>query len=256
MYKCGALLALGSLLLPLASCTPAKKDTSSSESRTIWINGVDDFCLYAPMTVTTIGEAEAEVVAYCTNSSHGTRVMPDGTLKGVHFVKTPNYVQVTGVGDFTKINIKKGDEGGELDPHGATGAGNPVGGEVFGNSFSEGQQYYEWTNFMSDSEFCIRACIGDDAATNCQHIYDVMGCMWNMPANYDAGTFESCEGDSGEPMGVYGTSTWYQGVNPTPSAHTAPSSSNCKTVPTVSSKSKREENVAFYPVEPTPAPKF
>jgi hypothetical protein len=35
-----------------------------------------------------------------------------------------------------------------------------------------------------------------------QHIYDVMGCEWNMPANYDAGVFESCEGDSGE-VNVY-----------------------------------------------------
>jgi hypothetical protein len=36
--------------------------------------------------------------------------MPDGTLDGVHFVKTPDYVQVTGVGDFTKINVPNGDE--------------------------------------------------------------------------------------------------------------------------------------------------
>ncbi len=159
MFKFVALLVL---LLPIVSCTPAQGSSSGnkdSESRTIWINGADDFCLYAPMTTTTIGEAEAEVVAYCTKPDHGTRVIPAGTLQGVHFVKTPDYVQVTGVGDFTKINIKKGDEGGELDPHGADGNGNPVGGEVFGNSFSNGQQYREWTNFMSDSEFCFRACV-------------------------------------------------------------------------------------------------
>lgn len=36
--------------------------------------------------------------------------MPAGTLTGVHFVKTPDYVQVTGVGDFTKINIRRGDQ--------------------------------------------------------------------------------------------------------------------------------------------------
>lgn len=47
--------------------------------------------------------------------------MPNGTLKGVHFVKTPEYVQVTGVGNFTKINVPKGDEGGELDNRGADG---------------------------------------------------------------------------------------------------------------------------------------
>jgi hypothetical protein len=56
--------------------------------------------------------------------------MPNGSLKGVHFVKTPgeldpwcankesaltritpvDYVQVTGVGDFTKLNVKAKDE--------------------------------------------------------------------------------------------------------------------------------------------------
>jgi hypothetical protein len=39
----------------------------------------------------------------------------------VHFVKTPDYVQVTGVGDFTKINVLQGDAGGELDNRGADG---------------------------------------------------------------------------------------------------------------------------------------
>ena len=115
------------------------------------------------------------MIAYCSKDGHGARVMPQGTLTGVHFVKTPQYVQVTGQGDFTKINIANGDEGGELDNHGADGNGNPIGGLVYGNVFGPGQQFHEWTNFMSSSEFCIRACIGPNAPTNCQHIYDVMG---------------------------------------------------------------------------------
>jgi hypothetical protein len=45
--------------------------------------------------------------------------MPAGTLTGVHFVKTADYVQITGQGDFTKINVPAGDDGGELDNHGA-----------------------------------------------------------------------------------------------------------------------------------------
>lgn len=32
----------------------------------------------------------------------------------------------------------------------------------------------------------------------CQHIYDVMGCDWNMPANYSEGVFEECLGDSAQ----------------------------------------------------------
>ena len=63
----------------------------------------------------------------CLQSGYGTRLIPEGTVTGAHFVKTPDFVQVTGVGDFTKINILKNDPGGggELDPHGADGNGRP-----------------------------------------------------------------------------------------------------------------------------------
>ncbi|THH10117.1 hypothetical protein EW145_g1551 [Phellinidium pouzarii] len=234
-------------------------DTSqSSMCQTAWVNDVDDFCLWAPPSVGTIGNTEREEVAWCTKSGRGARTIPDGTLKGVHFVKTPDYVQVTGVGDFTKINVAKGDEGGEaspvLDPHGADGNGNPIGGLVFGNSFGANEQYHEWTSFISDSQFCTRACTGPDAAKICQHIYDEMGCDWNMPANYDAGIFESCNGDDDLPMGVYGTSTWHQGVSPTPSAHPAASSSNCRTMPTVSVaplKKRRALQTSYVSAKPT-----
>jgi hypothetical protein len=102
----------------------------------MWMNDADDFCLWAPPENGTIGDTEREVVAWCTKSNRGTRVIPDGTLQGVHFVRTPNYIQVTGVGNFTNINVAPGDGGGgecffftlcvpcsygliELDPHGA-----------------------------------------------------------------------------------------------------------------------------------------
>ncbi|KAF5331745.1 hypothetical protein D9758_017188 [Tetrapyrgos nigripes] len=209
-------------------------NSQSSNCQTAWINSADDFCLWAPPSVGAIGDTEREEVAWCTRSGRGTRTIPNGTLKGVHFVKTPDYVQVTGVGDFTKINIPSGDAGGELDPHGADGNGNPIGGLVFGNTFGNSLQYHEWTSFISETEFCFRACVGPNAARNCQHIYDVMGCFWNMPANYDAGVFENCDADDDEPMGVYGTSTWFQGVKPTPSAHSPAKSSNCVALPTVS----------------------
>jgi len=153
---------------------------------------------------------------------------------GAHFVTTPDFVQITGVGDLTKINIPKGDAGGELDPHGADGNGNPIGGLVFSSGFGQLEQLHEWTNFVSDTEFCFRACKpGPKAAEWCQHIYDVMGCEWNMPANYNPGVFEQCLGDSGQPMGVYGGSTFFQGQPATPAAHPIPSSSSCKTFSTI-----------------------
>lgn len=81
-----------------------------------------------------------------SQEGYGTRVIPDGAITGAHFVKTPDFVQVTGmrttgdlfadraltssptgVGNLTMINIPPGnDGGGELDPHGADGNGKLV----------------------------------------------------------------------------------------------------------------------------------
>jgi len=176
------------------------------------------------------------VVSWCTKSGYGTRVIPARTIQGAHFVQTPDYVQITGIGDLTSMNIPAGDSGGELDPHGATGNGNPIGGLVFSSVFNNGtlQQLHEWTNFMSATEFCFRACReGPQAPGLCQHIYDVMGCDWNMPGNYNAGTFENCLGDSGGPIGVYGGSTFNQGDPQTPPAQPAPPTSQCTPVSTI-----------------------
>lgn len=84
-----------------------------------------DFCLWGPPYPGEVGGTERVAVAWCTKSGRGTRTIPDGTLQGVHFVKTPEYVQITGVGDFTKMNIPAGDDGGEMDNKGADGKGNP-----------------------------------------------------------------------------------------------------------------------------------
>jgi len=236
--------------------------SQSSSCQTMWINDADDFCLWAPPKVGDVADNEQVEVAWCTKSGRGTRVIPDGTLKGVHFVRTKDYVQVTGVGDFTKINIKAGDEGGELDPHGATSNGNPIGGLVYGNTFGANRQYAEWTSFISASQFCMRACTGPDARENCQHIYDEMGCNWNMPANYDSGKFESCKADNDLPMGVYGTSTWHQGTSPTPSAHPVAKSSSCTSFASITSSPVKRDYSAdrlvkrVHHARATPPPTF
>ncbi|EIN08212.1 hypothetical protein PUNSTDRAFT_52672 [Punctularia strigosozonata HHB-11173 SS5] len=216
-------------------CSSTSSQTSNCQN--VFMNAVDDFCLFAPPEPganATIGDTERIEVSWCIKDGHGTRLIPDGAITGAHFVQTPDYVQVTGMGDLTKLKIPSGDSGGELDPHGADGNGNPIGGLVFSSAFGQLAQMHEWTNFMSDTLFCFRACKdGPMAPALCNHIYDVLGCFWNMPADYDAGVFEHCQGDSGEPMGVYGTSTFFQGEPVTPSAHAAPSSSLCTTLSTI-----------------------
>ncbi|KAI0266457.1 hypothetical protein BC834DRAFT_823907 [Gloeopeniophorella convolvens] len=211
----------------------------TSQCQNAYLNSVDDFCIFAPPEPgpgSGIGNTEVCFIRlFGSADGYGTRLIPDGTISGAHFVQTPDYVQVTGIGDLTKINVPKGDAGGELDPHGADGNGNPIGGLVFSSAFTgQIQQLHEWTNFVSDSEFCFRGCKdGPGAPALCEHIYDEMGCFWNMPGNYNKG-FAKCAGDSGPPMGVYGASTFHQGDGNTPAPHPAPATSSCTPFSTIS----------------------
>ena len=51
-------------------------------------------------------------------------------------MRTGDYVQVTGVGDFAGgMGVDGSGADGELDPHWENGNGNSVGGLVFGNTF-------------------------------------------------------------------------------------------------------------------------
>jgi hypothetical protein len=116
----------------------------NSNSRLLSVNAIDDFCLYGPEQAgPEIGEVEHSVVAWCTKPRNNARLIPDGTIRSAQFVRTPTYVQVSGWWDGTKLNIKNGDNGGELDPHGATGEGNPVGGNVTTNVATGNDVFYE-----------------------------------------------------------------------------------------------------------------
>ncbi|CAO1617676.1 unnamed protein product [Jaminaea pallidilutea] len=206
--------------------------SQKAKCQNLYVNSIKDFCVYGPPgTHKTIGDQEAKVVSYCLKSGYGTRLIPDGTIKGAHFLKTPSYVQVTGVGDFTKIGIAAGDQGGELDPHGATGHGNPVGELVYTRAYTgKFERVKEWQHFISATEFCVRACNPNGSYQKewCPHIYDVMGCYWNEPANYDRGSFDQCDGTEGQWPGVYSGSTFYQGQKHTPGPQKPGKSSNCR----------------------------
>lgn len=69
---------------------------------------------------------------------------PRRNLPGRPLCQDPAVLAGHGLGDFTKINIANGDFGGELDPHGATGDGNPVGGNVTANATGQDVHYEEW----------------------------------------------------------------------------------------------------------------
>ncbi|KAJ7219812.1 hypothetical protein B0H12DRAFT_1194061 [Mycena haematopus] len=239
-----------------------------SMARLLSVNSIDDFCLFAPPTgPAAIPDTETEEVAWCTMPRNNARVIPDGTITAVSFLKTDFYVQLMGLGDFTKLNIVAGDEGGELDPHGATGAGNPVGGNVT-TTVADGTDLpiAEWMLYMAADQFCLRACYNANstysAAFMCWHELDVMGCDFVMPGTYQpAGVFETCDADVAYPPGWYptvvdGTTSFstfaqyftgvYTGADGQPTPYTVgdtitpdapfstPSSSNCVTQATIS----------------------
>ncbi|WFC98673.1 hypothetical protein MYAM1_001405 [Malassezia yamatoensis] len=252
---------------PLGATNPSQPSLNTtvnqtSVSRLVSINSVDDWCTFGPInTSSLLGEQEGEVVAYCTKPRNDARVIPDGTVTAAHFVKTPLYVQVMALGDFTKIGFGANDTGGELDPHGATNMGNPVGGNVTSNVTGSDVFYEEWMNYVGYNIMCFRVCIaGTDKAepkTECQHTLDEMGCWTVMPGNYTDNIFESCDADAAYPPGIYvsdgstssfeqyATGLWTssgsvltytngESTETTPTtANSMPSSSNCQIMTTI-----------------------
>jgi len=229
----------------------------TSMARLASLNSINDWCVFAPPEPNSvIGDTEEFEVAWCMQPRNNARVIPDGTITAAHFVKTPLYWQIQGFGDLTKLNIQAGDQGGELDPHGATGNGNPVGGNVTTNATGQDVSYEEWMNYMSATQFCLRICIAQNstysAAIECQHTIDLLGCQWVMPGDYTDNSFTECDADAAYPPGVYpqangSTSTFAQrytgtytqggsiglftiGQTVTPQTpYSTPASSNCKT---------------------------
>ncbi|KAK9895457.1 hypothetical protein P389DRAFT_93414 [Cystobasidium minutum MCA 4210] len=191
----------------------ATTEGQDSRCQTSFINSIEDFCLWAPPEPdSVVGNTEGEMVAWCTQPGRGTRLIPEGALKGVQFTRAPSYVQVVGFIDQTLINIQADDYGGEMDPHGADRRGNPLGGIMFSQAFGRGNgsawtQVVQWHNFMGGNMFCLKAC--DPADENdwhyCEHIFDRIGCAYNAPADYANinGTFTSCESENQRYPGVY-----------------------------------------------------
>ncbi|KAJ8295012.1 hypothetical protein OF846_002068 [Rhodotorula toruloides] len=230
--------------------------TSGPDSRcqTMIANNASDFCLWGSPTMSangTIGDDEAAVVAYCTNDQHGARVIPAGAITGLQVMHTSAYIQWTGHINMSALNLQENDTGGELDPHGADLAGNPLGGLVYSNQLPGGNnqtevQAVEWNNFrlgetVGAGVFCLKLCFDNTQKEPfyCQNKFDLLGCSYNMPASYQDNVFLECDGDLQDPVGIYTgtngqTTTWSQpeslaGTQSLPWTPRVPASSNCKT---------------------------
>ena len=92
------------------------------------------------------------------------------------------------------------------------------------------------------------------ATTNLASLKSVKAMMRMSFLSFLLFFFDSHSGESFRlPMGVYGTSTFHQGTPPTPVAHPAPSSSNCRTIPSITAgpvRAKRSLEKKFAPAFP------
>ncbi|KAH7097707.1 hypothetical protein BKA62DRAFT_623515 [Auriculariales sp. MPI-PUGE-AT-0066] len=197
-----------------------------SKCQTLIVNSIKDFCLWGPPQRGTVGDTEGENVAYCSQPTHGARLMLPGTVKSAQFVKTKSYVMMIGHMDQEKLNIPAGDEGGELDSGGQDERGNPLGAVAYSSALPSAKgvvsQAPMWHAFMGSNIFCMKFC--DETAPNasglCRHTFDTIGCGPNVPADYDAlenngqfGVFLSCDGEDQDPV--------------TPDNTRVPATSNC-----------------------------
>ncbi|KAL7337323.1 hypothetical protein BJY59DRAFT_654851, partial [Rhodotorula toruloides] len=220
-----------------------------SQCQTLVANNASDFCLWGSPTTSpngTIGDVEAAVVAYCTNDQHGARVLPAGAITGLQLMHTSAYIQWTGHINMTALGLMATDTGGELDPHGADLAGNPLGGLVYSNQMPGGNnqteiQAIEWNNFVGSGVFCLKLCFDNtqNEPFYCENKFDLLGCSYNMPAAYQDGVFLECDGDLQDVVGTYtgtdGSKTIWSQPSSLPATSTlpwtprVPASSNCKT---------------------------
>ncbi|GAA5909281.1 hypothetical protein JCM8208_005630 [Rhodotorula glutinis] len=221
-----------------------------AQCQTLVANNASDFCLWGSPTTDangTIGDIEAAVVAYCTTDKWGARVLPEGAITGLQVMHTSQYIQWTGHINMTALNLVADDTGGELDPHGADQLGNPLGGIVFstglpsavGGDNSTMQQVISWNNYVGSGVFCMKFCGPISSPNYCENRFDLIGCSYNMPAAYEDGVFNECDGDLQDVVGTYTgsngqTSTWSQpeslaADSTLPWTPRVPSSSNCRT---------------------------
>lgn len=207
----------------------------SGMGRQMQLNSATDFCILMPPDPTTqnLVDAEAVAVTYCVNPYNNTRPLPDGFIKTAHFRKTSDYVQISGTYNPAKMNLASNDCGGEYDNHGAMGVGNPVGAAVDGAH--DFMQFMGGCDIPGNAVFCLRACHGPNSYPYCKNTYDLMGCLWTMPGDYEEPGFTNCEANLDLPVGAYpidgstATSTFVQGQMPTPLPVAPPHSSLCQT---------------------------
>ncbi|KAG1444453.1 hypothetical protein G6F56_010291 [Rhizopus delemar] len=147
----------------------------NASGQIIQIVDESSFCTFLPPkdeTDRNISDSETEANAFCIGSTPlalGAEKLSSGFILSAHYVKTDNYVQITGLMNPALENLISTDEGGQYDikaPNGASCAG--------------------WDYFVNlvepaGNDYCIRCCNND---SDCNRGISEQGCERIVPGDY------------------------------------------------------------------------
>jgi hypothetical protein len=132
------------------------------------------FCSFLPtLPGQSISDSEGSAIAFCTQESQnaqGSIIFPTGFIKTAHFLKTDDYVQITGTMDPSKYHLDPSDGGGQYDTNAPSGA--------------ECTGYNNFVNLVEPDNglYCIRCC---KETSNCKVGQSTVGCNSIVPGDYN-----------------------------------------------------------------------
>ncbi|KAI8344264.1 hypothetical protein BC941DRAFT_408191 [Chlamydoabsidia padenii] len=129
------------------------------------------FCSFLPPHPgNDVGATEENGIPFCTNTSLGGQVFPNGFVQSAHFVKEDDYVQVTGRMNPDAYQLSHSDGGGQYDNRDINGV------------TCNGYKY--WVNMLEpdNGQYCIRCC---KSQSSCNLGQSEFGCQTIIPGDYN-----------------------------------------------------------------------
>ncbi|KAI9277567.1 hypothetical protein BY458DRAFT_453138 [Sporodiniella umbellata] len=160
-----SLLALLVLLASVYAIPLSKRGYS------IQLQSDSQFCSFMPPHPgDDVGGTEENGIPMCTSSNLGGKQFPSGFIKSSHYLKSSNYVQVTGTIDRSKYKLSSSDGGGQYDNKDISGV------------TCNGYKYFVNLIEPDVNIFCIRCCKNQ---SDCKLGLSTYGCERIVPGNYN-----------------------------------------------------------------------
>ncbi|KAI9355458.1 hypothetical protein BD770DRAFT_346366 [Pilaira anomala] len=203
------------------------------------VNSQEDFCLFLPpQPGLNIRETENDSIPFCTKKDTVPKAseFPEGFITTAHFLKSDDYVQVTGFFDRSKYNLAATDVGGQYDNH---AKGRPV------HAQCKDYKYFVSLIEPEIERFCIRCC---NDKNNCNTGRSGYGCLRVVDGDYNRDNNFVSTGDNTESSSHqnFSIDSVYTDLDALPSKDTASEdkSSDNKTTTTTDTTSNANQEIA------------